>query len=120
MTGLDDIDLRAARHVIAEYARRRRLAGQPIPSSVVRLHTHVLMSACGPEHVGAQEESTTVEHVDSHQAADLLGCSERHVRRLAADLDGHRIAGRWVFDRSAVTDYAYAKEMSNGNPHRSP
>ncbi|WP_156665586.1 helix-turn-helix domain-containing protein [Rhodococcus phenolicus] len=47
--------------------------------------------------------------IDAAEAASVLGRSRRTVYRLAATLDGRRIAGRWVFPRSAVDAYAAAR-----------
>lgn len=45
----------------------------------------------------------------SAQAAETLGCSERHVRRIAASLDGRREGARWTFDRLTVENYGLEK-----------
>lgn len=112
---LDAADLRATRFVVAEFTRRRRLAGQAVPPAVARLYCH-LMSDNGPEPVVAQEQSEpATELIDSNQAAEILGCTERHVRRIVADIDGHRIAGRWTFNRHTVTEYASEKGAHNAN-----
>lgn len=103
-TTLTDSQVQAAVYALAEFKRRRRIVGQPIPTAVAELHTHLLMSACGPEPPPAQRQSTP-EQVDTLQAADLLGITPRHVRRIAADLDGQRIAGRWIFNRNNIIDY---------------
>ncbi|WP_396836810.1 helix-turn-helix domain-containing protein [Mycobacterium sp. ITM-2016-00318] len=58
----------------------------------------------------AQLELSVV--VSAREAAHILGCTTRHVRRLAADLEGEEVGGRWLFSRSAVE--AYAKGRRNG------
>jgi hypothetical protein len=50
--------------------------------------------------------------VDTVAAAEILGCSSRWVRRIAADLDGQQCGRSWVFHRQSVTDYAEAKHTS--------
>ncbi|WP_420220534.1 helix-turn-helix domain-containing protein [Mycobacterium marinum] len=58
----------------------------------------------------AQESQS--EHdvpLSADEAAEILGCSTQWVRRIAADLDGRQVAGRWIFHRSAVMDYAEAR-----------
>lgn len=40
------------------------------------------------------------------EVATVLGLSKRQARRLAVELDGRIIGGRWLFPASAVTDYA--------------
>lgn len=106
MATIDDRDLRAVRFVLAEFVRRRRLTGQPIPTVVARLHQH-LTSVDGHEHAAAQPDSTPepTELLDTGQVAELLGCTTRHVRRLAPALDAQQISGRWVYPKPAVTQH---------------
>lgn len=67
---------------------------------------------------GTQNGSGTTESeydlLGADEAARILGCSARYVRRIHTDLDGRQIAGRWVFERKAVDDYAVSR-----NQHRS-
>jgi hypothetical protein len=42
--------------------------------------------------------------ISTEEARQLLGLSPRHVRRLAPQLDGRQVAGRWLFPRSAVLE----------------
>ncbi|UAK38560.1 helix-turn-helix domain-containing protein [Gordonia bronchialis] len=114
MPTIDDRDLRAVRFVLAEFVRRRRLTGQPIPTVVARLHQHLAMSANGPEPVAAQSDSTPAqpELLDTGQVAELLGCTTRHVRRIAPALDAQRISGRWVYPRPAVTQHLQGKRTA--------
>ena len=44
--------------------------------------------------------------MSAREAAVELQLSKRQVTRLAGDLDGEIIDGRWIFRRSAVTAYA--------------
>lgn len=108
MTPLTDVQVRTALWAIEELRRRRRLVGQPVPAALAELHTHLAMSAHGqPAEVPAAPSTPRpVEVIDAQEAATILGISARHVRRLAADLGAHRIAGRWVFNRQNVIDYA--------------
>ncbi|MFE3786977.1 hypothetical protein [Streptomyces goshikiensis] len=46
------------------------------------------------------------QEISTHQASVLLGVGERRVRQLAAMGMGRQVAGRWLFDRSAVLAYA--------------
>ena len=55
-------------------------------------------------------ESTVVGEMKTAEAARLLGVTPRHARRLAADIDGRRVAGAWTFDRSAVIAYRALRE----------
>lgn len=113
MPTIDDRDLRAIRFVLAEFVRRRRLTGQPIPAAVARLHQHIT-SAGGHEHVAAQAPSTPEQPdlLDTGQVAELLGCTTRHVRRIARALDAQRISGRWVYPRPAVTQHLQGKRTA--------
>lgn len=110
-TTLDTTQTNVALWVLAEFKRRRRIVGQPIPAAVADLHTHLLMSGNGPAPEPARAQSKPAEQVDTHQAADLLGITPRHVRRIAADLDGQRIAGRWIFNRNNIIDYAESRNQ---------
>ncbi|MGV9795558.1 helix-turn-helix domain-containing protein [Gordonia sp. NPDC003422] len=115
-TTLDTAQTKVALWVLAEFKRRRRIVGQPIPAAVADLHTHLLMSACGPSPEPARAQSKPAEQVDTLQAADLLGITPRHVRRLARDLDGQRIGRQWVFNRTTVIDYAQGR-THHGTTH---
>ncbi|UQE75799.1 hypothetical protein MYK68_04085 [Gordonia sp. PP30] len=97
------------RYVVAEFVRRRQLCGQPVPERVRRLLAEV--SAHGTSRRDAQPHSKpeTDDLIDTAQAAQIIGVSTRRIRGIAADLDGQQIAGRWVFARRAVTEYAEAK-----------
>ncbi|MGC5245402.1 helix-turn-helix domain-containing protein [Gordonia sp. DT219] len=102
---LDEDDLRAVRFVLAEFTRRRRLSGHPIPSAVVRLH-HRLASADGRETIAPQTHSKPEpDLLDTAEVAEMLGCSTRHVRRIASALDARQIAGRWLYPKPAVTQH---------------
>lgn len=94
-------------YVIAEFIRRRQITGQPIPDRVRALLR--AMSAHGTPAHSPTPESEPDDLIDTEQAAQILGCSTRRIRRIAADLDGEQIAGRWIFHRHAVTEYAQAK-----------
>ena len=50
--------------------------------------------------------------IGTAEAALLLGVHERSTRRIAADLGGRQVSGRWVFDRQVVTA---AAEMTRRN-----
>jgi hypothetical protein len=51
--------------------------------------------------------------ITAREAAAILGLSKRQVQRLAADLDGSQlICGRWLFEASAVTEYAAERDRS--------
>ncbi|MGV6990873.1 helix-turn-helix domain-containing protein [Gordonia amicalis] len=108
MTLLSQSQVRTALWAIEELRRRRRLVGQPVPPALADLHHHLIMSAHGPapEVSAPQSKSRPIEAIDAQEAATILGITPRHARRLAADLDAQRIAGRWVFNRHNVIAYA--------------
>ena len=97
-------------YVIAEFIRRRQITGQLIPERVRSLLRAV--SAHGTDDTAPAQESEPVDLIDTEQAAQILGCSSRRIRWIAADLDGEQIAGRWVFHRHNVIEYAQQKEAS--------
>lgn len=97
---------------VAAELRRRQLAGIPIRDELRRLHYQLSTSVRGPESEATQEESGVAELINTSAAAETLGCTERHIRRIAADLDGTRIAGRWCFHRTTVTEYSTARRDS--------
>ena len=54
--------------------------------------------------------------ITAEEAAHMLQLSTRQVRKLAADLEGRRIAGRWTFDRDVVA--AIAADRPQPKPRR--
>ena len=95
---------------------RRKLWGHPIPPGMDALERRLqaAMSADGHDSGGGaaelKQENTLIGAVE---AATILGCSARHVRRIAADLDGQRVEGQWVFRRQDVADL---RERERGWP----
>ncbi|MGW3542046.1 helix-turn-helix domain-containing protein [Nocardia niigatensis] len=110
---LDPESVRQCRYAVAEVIRSRRRIGVPIPAWLRGLHERLdlelqaVMSGDGPESEAAQSDS---DLVSAPEASALLGCSARHVRRLAADLGGRRIGREWVFTRAEVVEYARARK----------
>jgi Helix-turn-helix domain len=108
-------ELRAAYYCVAEVVRRRQLSGQPIPHWLRRhfdrLDAEVRLSRSGQDSdstVGQLVPSgpTSPSLISAYEAAQILGISKRQVQRLAADLDGEIVAGRWLFKRETVQTYA--------------
>lgn len=97
-----------------EVLGRRRLAGVPIPSRLVtlagRLDLHAVMSRDGHENDCHDTGSECEDLIGSAQAAQMLGVTSRHLRRLHADLDGRKLAGRWMFKAATINEYRTAKE----------
>ena len=96
-------------YAVRDVVARRRLACEPIPRELLFLHAQ-LTSVVGTENDSEEIELGMDDLVDTVGAAEILGCSPRWARRIAADLDGQRFAGRWVFHRNAVTGYAKARD----------
>ncbi|CPR11950.1 hypothetical protein BN971_03243 [Mycobacterium bohemicum DSM 44277] len=46
------------------------------------------------------------ELITAKEAAEVLGLSKRQCQRIAADLGGRIVGGRWLFGRAAVSEYA--------------
>lgn len=115
---MSQIDLGAARHCARIAASHYRHAGIELPSRL-REHLRSLDNSFAEETkpVVGQAHSEH-EFIDTAEAARILGCSPQYVRRIHTDLDGQRIAGRWLFDRDTVTHYAHAK--GHHAQHRRP
>ena len=87
---------------------RRRSHDLPVPPEWVALEAALTraMSACP-----ASDLSDTVkgdhgsQMVTIREGATMLGVTERHTRRRAAQLGGERIAGRWWLDRAAILQH---------------
>jgi hypothetical protein len=105
--------LKAAYYCAAELLRDRRRRGQPIPQWLHRhfsaLDAQIRMSSSGQEFGCGGERLEPENWITAKEAALMLGCSRRHATRLAADLDGRMIGGRFLFDRRTVADYAEEK-----------
>jgi hypothetical protein len=91
-----------------EMAHRRR-TGRPIPHSMHPLRAKLLMMLLDDVDEVPVEDA---QNITAAEAARLLGCSPRHVRRLAADLDGERVGPVWCFRLSVVEQYA--RELVRG------
>lgn len=115
-----DFDVRAAYTCVAEVVRRRVRCGEPVPAWLrahyARLDVQVRLSPPrqDPEGSGAESE----EWIGSSDAATLLGWTTRQVQRLAADLDGRIVAGRWMFRTDTVCAYREACDGSTGSRDR--
>ncbi|WP_110916855.1 helix-turn-helix domain-containing protein [Mycolicibacterium peregrinum] len=96
--------LRCARIVVALY-QPRCTPPQRILDHLADLERIASSSDSGTKHEVRQEESTT-ELISTTEAAQILGCSTRYVRKIATSLDGHRIGRTWTFPRQEVEDYA--------------
>lgn len=68
-----------------------------------------LLDQLAAEASHASSDPMKAQRVSSAQAAEILGCSERYARRIAASLDGRREGARWTFDRLTVENYRLEK-----------
>ncbi len=62
------------------------------------------MSGCGRQS-GADAEQLKDELIDAAEVGELVGLSERQVRRRHADFDGRLKSGVWLFPRRVVMEY---------------
>ncbi|MFW0789648.1 helix-turn-helix domain-containing protein [Gordonia sp. CPCC 205333] len=99
MTELSAGETRLLAGLLGSLRARARYAGQPLPAGFDELHMKLAMSAAGH-----QTDSTTTEFdmIDSSDAARILGLSPRHIRRIAADLEGRKTGRQWMFPRRAI------------------
>ena len=104
--------LRCAYYCAAETIRRRQLTGQPVPTWLrqhfAEIDAALRVSRSGHGTDNAAAELEPVELISAAQAAAIVGRSKRQVQRLAADLGGRIVGGRWLFDRTEVAEYARA------------
>ncbi|HEY1325130.1 MAG TPA: helix-turn-helix domain-containing protein [Streptosporangiaceae bacterium] len=71
------------------------------------------MSVSGPADTpGADIAASSPDELTAAQAADLLGVSVRHARRLAASGMGRLVAGVWLLDRSALLAYRQGRRIA--------
>ncbi len=64
------------------------------------------------EKVSASSGPMNPHPLTSAQAAETLGCSERHVRRIASSLGGRRVGAVWTFDPAEVAAYQLERNVS--------
>lgn len=103
-------DLALLCYATRDLLTRRKLWGHPIPPGMDALERRLqAMSADGHESSSGAAELKQNTLIGAVEAATILGCSARHVRRIAADLEGQHVEGQWVFRRQDVAAYANAK-----------
>ena len=93
-------DVHAAYYCAAEVMRHRQRAGQPVThwlsAHYARLDAAARVSRSGHEFDGGTEQLEPEKLITAREAATILDLSKRQIHRLAADLDGRIIGGRWV------------------------
>ncbi|ULP45942.1 hypothetical protein [Mycolicibacter virginiensis] len=106
---LNATDIRAAYFCVAAVIRGRELHNHEVPPPVRalfnRLDAEVRMSRTRHESASDGRQSKHQDLIGVAEAAAVLGWSTRKVQRLAADLDGEMITGRWIFSKSKVDQY---------------
>lgn len=105
--GLENVDLAAALRCARVFVTlfQPRMPPQWATEHLERLERHARGSGGGTQICSAPAESGH-DLIGAIEAAGIIGCSAEYVRRIHSDLDGRRIAGRWVFNRKDVQDYA--------------
>jgi hypothetical protein len=98
---------------------RRGLENRVPPALTDLFHTLEAASVDGTENDRDVVELEDEFFIDSDAAAAILCCTPRWVRRIHADIDGRKIAGRWAFRRHAVVEYAAQKGVG-GDSNRVP
>ncbi|MFD4438130.1 hypothetical protein, partial [Bacillus safensis] len=108
----------AVRHtllLVATANRRNRLSSGHCPSPAATAIEAALTTAARRQpstagqvdvHHTDDESWFDCEPIDAATAATILGCTRRSVYRLAPSLDGRKVAGHWMFDRTTVTAYS--------------
>ncbi|MDP7731505.1 hypothetical protein [Mycobacterium sp. TY813] len=109
MINVSDSQARLIRDLVAEAVLNRQRHGHPIPDRVRDILRYVSVGGRPIEPVAPPLRQDQDDPINSDQAAEILDCSTRHIRRIATDLDGQNIGRRWVFSRRTVTDYAKAR-----------
>ena len=94
--------------LIAE--RARRSSGLPLSRDYATIvaELHAAMSATGQSDVRSvpdPKNDVVQPTVPIEQAAKELGISKRQVRRLAPDLGGRIVGGRWLLDQQAIREH---------------
>lgn len=92
--------------------RDRARNGLPRSRDLDQLAAAVAQAAGGQLDSPEQVEVET-DLISCREAAGILGCSERSVRRWAPGLGGQLVGGRWLVDRQAVLEHCEGLEKSN-------
>lgn len=89
--------------------RHRRLNRLPDSESERRLASALRQAMSAepqtdrPKPVGAHTDSA--RWITTRKAAEMLGCTERHARRIAGRLDGIRDGRGWFIPESAIREH---------------
>ena len=114
MNYLSRDDLEVAYYVFSRFINGRVAAKKTVPPSVRPLfHRIELMTACGQQNDCDEQQLDPEPPIGTTEAAHILKCDPRTVRRLRQDLDGWKVGRDWVFRRSTVEQYGEER-----NAHR--
>ena len=107
-------NLEAVAYAVRVAQRDRARNGLPRSRDLDRLAAAITQAAGGqpdsPEQVEVQADL-----ISCREAASILGCSERSVRRWAPGLGGQLVGGRWLVDRQAVVEHAAGQARMEGS-----
>lgn len=107
---LDPQQQALALYAVNDLVTQRLRNNNPLPPGMRRLHHDLeTTSLRGTETVEQQQQWTSQDFIDTAEAAAILGCTTRWVRKIRSDLDGHMFSGRWAFKRQHVIDYHHEK-----------
>lgn len=85
--------------------RDRARNGLPRSRDLDQLAAAVAQAA-GGQSDSCEQVEVQADYISCSEAASILGCSERSVRRWAPGLGGQLVGGRWLVDRQAVVEHA--------------
>ena len=116
---LDDDQLQAAYFCAARVIRDLCERSKPVPhwlqSHYDRLDVAMRVSESGHE-LNCRGAESEAEMLSTREAAAILGLSKRQTQRLAGDLDGRIVGGRWVFRKSVVLEFADGSQDGHSGP----
>ncbi|MBB3038979.1 DNA-binding protein [Hoyosella altamirensis] len=96
-------DLNTLRYAIEVAIRARKRNGLPASPTLTRL-LH-LTSGHTDDRKPPGDETTPHDPIPLAAAAEQLGVSARHARRLAPRIGGRKVKGRWTVDRHALAEH---------------
>jgi hypothetical protein len=103
---LDRNDLEVAYYTFSRFINGRLASGKSVPAAVRALFKRIeLVSACGHESGSGTKGLDEEPPIGTAEAAQILKCDPRTVRRLRQDLGGWKVGRDWVFTKSVVEQY---------------
>ncbi|USI88763.1 helix-turn-helix domain-containing protein [Rhodococcus pyridinivorans] len=98
--------IEAARFAVRVTIAARQRNGQRVPPEITELARELSVFGHRDTHDAiGNNTGTQADWISTQEVARMLGCSHRQARRLAPELGGTLHAGRWLIDRTAVTNY---------------